>query len=187
MLIKNPSQDVLRRAIETIPITPPYGEVRLFAQGIQLPTRKGEDRLIYLDECENSGILPFSKLTLIGGAYPSVSIRGNNSLLSVLNGGKMHEVLCDDGDGQYSPETFDKFRSSFFPTLLENGYELQEIDLWVTSRSGYDWLSHRDITLAYKREEGGTDLSLNLEHTPTSGARDNLISWFEGLQKEVVV
>jgi len=101
-----------------------WREIRLFAQGIQLPTQEGEDRLRYLGECKASGILPFSKLTLIGCAYPRVSIGGNNSLLAILNGGRMHEVSCDDGGRQYSPENFDIFKKRIFSTLLNEGYSL---------------------------------------------------------------
>ena len=192
MFIENPTEDVLRRSIETVPITPVHGKIRLFYQGIQLPTQKSEDRLRYLDECENFGILPFSELTLIGGNYPSVSVRGNNSLLSILNGGRMYGLSCDDGDRSYTSENFDKFRNEFLPSVLQEGYKLQEIDLWLTIRrgSGYDWLNHSGVTLSYDRnKKGGTNLLLtNLNFGPrTSEVEDKLTYWFEELKKEVLV
>ena len=104
----------------------------------------------------------------------------------------MHGVLCDDGDRRYTSENFDKFRNEFLPSVLQEGYELQEINLWLTIRSGsgYDWLNHSGVTLSYDRNsKDETKLLLtNLNFSPrTSEVEDNLTYWFEEFRKEALV
>ena len=201
--IERPSQELLKKTIETFPIIPNFGNVEFIANGIVLSSgapggTTGEE--VYIAECNKNGVIPFSflgfeysessrsfvtKATFRGG---SVIPDNEKSLRSLLKGGKIYQIHADIDAHYGSRRSFDDFREKFMPLLLENGYAIRNIDLWLTyfTGSGYNEGIYRDTTLNYNGRPDKNKLFVARGHRISEENEKKVVSWFEGLKKELV-
>jgi len=194
--IENPSQELLRRTIESVPLIPPCGNISFIADGLVMgnaPAGITEEEL-YFSDCEKANIIPYSHIRLgydnnsksftSKPTYRSEKIipSKQKSVEGLLKGGRMHIISIDTGDDYLQEEGFKKFKE-FMPMLLGNSYEISNIDFWLTTYSlrGYNEGTYADTVLSYKRELDKKKLSLKIGHRISDENKENVISWFEEL------
>ena len=194
--IKVESQELLQEIIKTLPSEPEYFTIEMKAKSVSLPQYKeegGEER--YLLECSKNNIIPFStykfEYSHITGLFESkfdnnlTSIREQQSekkkkaiMNGLVKGGRIGRFEFEIGIS--AQQGFKKFRDEILNMLLENDYQIDEGDLWLS------WGRHTGYNEGYYRTGGlrfnirkGVELELNGE--TSEEAKSKYIEWFNKL------
>ncbi|GEM_PF-4957958 len=192
LTVKTPSQDFLYDLINTLPLVASAYEVTFF-QGPKEPLTDA-DIEIYLRDCEQARVFPFSALSFHyskkEGRYtngtPTLSMYRripraalkSGALDYLVIGGKIAElrVQSEEQQGLAQPEATKMLKEKFLPYVQKHGYEIAGASFYLESGSGSQ-------SLQIPRRKQITEDGVILFSESLKGTLDkNLTDWFLDLK-----
>ncbi len=195
--IKPTSTELFTEVIETLPLSPIDFNFHLFL----IPNQYGDGEIGYMRQCQEKGIIPYSGITLTykgdwetrpnqeqilninNGLYCpdlKVSEEGKMSALQMLIlGGKINYISVKNH--ALNGKGFNQFRDQLLPEFLEQGYNINYGDIWLTYvDSGDEFESVLEMEDGLEFNLSSLDLRLYSERPESEGKQ--LIDWFSELQ-----
>lgn len=198
--IKNPSQELLIKTIKTIPKEPVNGYIQFSTDGVNYEDFNNKDT--YLNLCNQKNIIPYSRMVFNSGLSEGnlvFSANQKESLEKYFIGSKIESYLFNLNDISGYPEKTD-FGSRlniitklYLPSLIEKGYEISKLDLWLDSFQSNARHGTRSPNIVIKLGKGDNKL-LNLVIGPSyffnsekySTEIPELERWFKTLPERVL-
>jgi hypothetical protein len=194
------SQELFAEALRTVEL-PHVAKLEFAADGIERPDQysefpdlqgeKAEEIKSYLSQCNDRGIIPFSKLTLEASSFKEQGkiVFGGNAngfpvpdyvMGSLVKGGRFHRIEVKTTYASH----FKAFQESVLDALLKGGYQVMEGTLTLTMYhlTGYNEGDYPDtqVTMYSSGRHNGLELRMGSE---ISAKGEKLLEdWFSGLK-----
>jgi hypothetical protein len=202
--IINPSQKVLQEAVKTVPAEPRYIGISLIADGILEPKTE-ESPARYLNECFRHNIIPSSSIVFKYDSYFNSQLDSYRAMFllshwgdSVASIGAGHSDEHNDaiqkallkGGRFYRIKTkieteggFKAFKESFLDDLVKNGYQIDDMDLWLDYYHSTQHYEEGDVrTGGLNYHSWQKQLVLDFSFDMSKEAENSLTKWFTELK-----
>ena len=194
-MIESSSTQLLKRALDTIPVSPECSNLTFLASGVlpvehfRMITPEAEaERVRYIDECRSKGIVPFTTLDfewndvremLTPGNMQRDYWRGNSSeVANLFHGGRMHRIRFSSVRGRQFSHLVEAFN-----ILSMEDYQPVDANLALTTHheTGYNQGDYADMQLMFASFRDGTR-KLTLRGNASDKVDDTMFrEWFAGL------